>query len=161
MKLSILTIADYAAVRPDATLDIVRGGQALFVLPEGAETMRRAIAFQLFLNYGEMTRSEWPVAITVYDSDGEAVGGAELTMPSPGSVGPDGDGASDPLDRYPAPGVIDTELAIPGDGEFKLTLSVGGVVLGEQRFTVVHIPDRTAEPLPDEVLAAVHSLAGS
>lgn len=159
MKLSILTIADYAAVRADATLDIVRGGQALFVVPEGSVALARSIAFQLFLNDAELLETEWPVRVTIHDSEGTVVGRAECTMPSPGSASTPDENASLQLrERYPAPGVLNTELAIPTDGEFRLTLSVAERTLGEQWFTVVHVPDRVAEPLPDEVLAAVRGL---
>lgn len=159
MKLSILSIADYAAVRPDATLDIVRGGQALFVVPEGAVALTRAIAFQVFLDDAELGEAEWPVRVTIHDSEGTIVGGAETKMPSPGSTGtPEGDIPLESRERYPAPGVLNAELAIPTDGEFQLTLSVAGKTLGEQWFTVVHLPDGAAEPMPDEVVAAVRGL---
>lgn len=160
MKLSILTIADYAAVRPDATLDIVRGGQALFVVPESSVTLNRCIAFQLFLSDADLLQPEWPVRIAIHEGDGKVIGGADCVMPSPGAGSTLDEGSTgEAHERYPAPGVLNIELTVPADGEYRLSLSVAGAIVGEQSFTVVHVPDRVTEPMPDDVVASVQSLA--
>ena len=157
MKLGMLTIADYAATRPDGTLDIVRGGQTVFLVTDDRHRLTRSIAFQMHLTEAEFERSDRSVEIAVLDSDGKVIGLAQAgTGPAGGSTRPDG--ADDGVPRYGLGGAITTQLDLEREGEYSLQLKVNGEVIGSQWFAVLRVPD-VPSAVPAEVVEGIRPLA--
>jgi len=156
----MLTIADYAAVRPDGTLDVVRGGQSFLVLPESRPRVIRAIGFQLFMSETDLITTKQRVRLTFEDEAGTIVGGAESSFPSAGSSQSiRGDGQWDSIEQFPAAGTISTELTLAKGGRYRLKLSIDDNVIGEQWILVLVVPDEGSNDLPPEVIEAVQGLS--